>query len=51
MKKKKYSYGNVYKRADKEIERAFGKVVKTPSDRGAFDIKPRARLRGKVKLF
>ena len=49
--KKKYSRKNVYKNIDKEIERAFRKAVKTPSDMGAFDFKPKPRLRGKVKLF
>jgi hypothetical protein len=51
MKKKSYSYKSVYRKADKEIEKTFRKVVKTPSDRGAFTFAPRPRVRGKVKLF
>jgi len=51
VKKKSYSYKNVYRKADKEIERAFDKVVKTPTDRGAYIFSPRPRVRGKIKLF
>jgi hypothetical protein len=51
MKKDNYSYKNVYRRADKEIEAAFGKVVNVPEDRDAFLLKPKVRIGGNVKLF
>lgn len=46
-----YSYRDVYKRVDKEIERAFIKAVNTPSKSGDFVFEPKARIHSKVKLF
>ncbi len=51
MKKDNYSYKNVYRKADKEIEVAFKKASNIPEDRDAFLLKPKVRISGNVTLF